>query len=119
MAVCLLSCIDIAVICSIFETVAQSRRDTQSELTDFTRTRTELECIIDDLRAAGQNVGGKHEDYEAELKQVEEKADQESHLKEGALESNISNARTISWRLLIYSSTFGARRTYVSCEHKS
>ena len=44
------------------ETVAQSRRDTQFELTDFIRTRTELECIIEDLRAAGQNVGGMRED---------------------------------------------------------
>ena len=43
------------------ETVAQSRRDTQFELTNFIRTRTELECIIEDLRAAGQNVDGKRE----------------------------------------------------------
>ena len=44
------------------ETVAQSRRDTQFEVTDFIRTRKELECVIEYLRAAGQNVGGKRED---------------------------------------------------------
>ena len=40
---------------------------------DFIRTRTEFGCIIEDLRAAGRNVGGKREDFEAELREVEEK----------------------------------------------
>ena len=31
--------------------------DTQFEVTGFIRTRTELECIIEDPLAAGQNVG--------------------------------------------------------------
>ena len=56
------------------ETVAQSRRDTYSN--------TELECIIEDLRAAGQNVGGKREDFEAELKVVEEKVAEKEELLE-------------------------------------
>ncbi|KAF8148188.1 structural maintenance of chromosome protein 3 [Crassisporium funariophilum] len=65
------------------ETVAQSRRDIQSELTDFIRTRTELECIISDLRSAGQSAGGKREDIEAELEDVESKvAEKEQVLEE-------------------------------------
>ncbi|KDR77404.1 hypothetical protein GALMADRAFT_266923 [Galerina marginata CBS 339.88] len=53
------------------ETVAQSRRDTQAELTDFIRSRTELECIVADLRAASlHSTGGRREDLEAELEQL-------------------------------------------------
>lgn len=48
--------------------MAQSRRDTQAELTDLIRSRTELECIVEDLQAASS--GGK-EEYEAELEKVE------------------------------------------------
>ncbi|KAF9474585.1 structural maintenance of chromosome protein 3 [Pholiota conissans] len=65
------------------ETVAQTRRDTQSELTDFIRTRTELECIVEDLRTASQSTGGRREDYEAELEEIEEKiAEKEAVLEE-------------------------------------
>jgi len=65
------------------ETVAQSRRDTQAELTDLVRSRTELECIVEDLRAANQNAGGRREDYEAELEQIEQKiAEKEASLEE-------------------------------------
>ena len=64
------------------DSVAQSWRDTQFELTDFIRTRTEFECIIEDLRAAGQNVGGKREDFEAELREVEEKVAEREELLE-------------------------------------
>jgi len=65
------------------ETVAQSRRDTQAELTDLVRSRTELECIVEDLHAANQNAGGRREDYEAELEQIEQKiAEREASLEE-------------------------------------
>ncbi|KAF5360848.1 hypothetical protein D9756_004551 [Leucocoprinus leucothites] len=49
------------------ETINQSRQDAQTELTDFIRSRTELECLVEDLKAAGQNAGGKREELEAEL----------------------------------------------------
>lgn len=52
--------------------MAQSRRDTQAELTDLIRSRTELECIVEDLQATNASSGGK-EDYEAELEKVERK----------------------------------------------
>jgi hypothetical protein len=68
---------------ALVETVAQSRRDTQAELTDLVRSRTELECIVEDLRAANQNAGGRREDYEAELEQIEQKIAE----KEASLES--------------------------------
>ena len=65
------------------ETVAQTRRDVQFELTDFIRTRTELECIVADLRAANANTGGRREDLEAELEQTEAKiAEKEAVLEE-------------------------------------
>ncbi|KAF8904142.1 structural maintenance of chromosome protein 3 [Gymnopilus junonius] len=65
------------------ETVAQSRRDVQAELTDFIRSRTELECIVEDLKAPNQNSGGRREDYETELEQVERRiAEKEAQLQE-------------------------------------
>ncbi|KAK7015032.1 structural maintenance of chromosomes protein, partial [Favolaschia claudopus] len=54
------------------ETVGTARQDAQSELTEFIRARTEIECIVQDLRSAGQRAGGKREEHEAELRQVEE-----------------------------------------------
>lgn len=62
------------------ESVAQTRRDTQAELTDLIRSRTELECIVEDLRAANQNSGGMRDDYEAELEQIEEKIEEKEGL---------------------------------------
>ena len=44
------------------------------------RSRTELECIVEDLRAANQNSGGMREDYEAELEQIEEKIEEKESL---------------------------------------
>ncbi|KAJ7098111.1 structural maintenance of chromosome protein 3 [Mycena belliarum] len=54
------------------ETVVTTRQDAQAELTDFIRSRTELECIVQDLQSAGLRAGGKREEYDAELRQVEE-----------------------------------------------
>ena len=39
-------------------------------MTDFVRTRTELECSIADLRAANTNAGGKRHELELELAQI-------------------------------------------------
>ncbi|KAJ6546482.1 structural maintenance of chromosome protein 3 [Mycena vulgaris] len=54
------------------ETIATTRQDAQAELTDFIRTRTELECIVQDLQSAGLRAGGKRDEYDAELRQVED-----------------------------------------------
>ncbi|CAK5264291.1 unnamed protein product [Mycena citricolor] len=53
------------------ETAGSTRQDAQSELTDFIRSRTELECIVNDLRNAGVRAGGRREQNEAELVQIE------------------------------------------------
>lgn len=44
-----------------------TRNDVQSELTDLFGTRTELECVIEDLRSAGDLAGGKRAGLEAEI----------------------------------------------------
>jgi structural maintenance of chromosome 3 (chondroitin sulfate proteoglycan 6) len=54
------------------ETIGTSRQDAQAELTDFIRTRTELECIVQDLQSAGLRAGGKRDEYDTELRQVED-----------------------------------------------
>lgn len=65
------------------QTLNISRQDAQAELTDFVRTRTELECIIEDLRTAGLRAGGKREELEAELSQVDDKiAEREANLED-------------------------------------
>lgn len=61
------------------QTLALTRRDAQSELTDFIRTRTELQCTIDDLRAADANAGGKREELEQDLAQVNRKIAEREH----------------------------------------
>ncbi|KAG5726886.1 Chromosome segregation protein sudA [Termitomyces sp. T112] len=64
-------------------TLKMTRDDTQTELTDFVRTRTELECTITDLRAANASAGGKREEIEAELTRVEKQiAEKESALEQ-------------------------------------
>ena len=52
--------------------MTSTREDAQTELTDFVRARTELECIVQDLQNAGLRAGGKREEYETELRQVED-----------------------------------------------
>ncbi|KAJ7738464.1 structural maintenance of chromosome protein 3 [Mycena maculata] len=54
------------------ETLGTTRQDAQAELTDFIRTRTELECIVQDLQSAGARAGGKRDEYDTELHQIEE-----------------------------------------------
>ena len=55
------------------QTLSLSRQEAQAELTDFVRTRTELECAITDLRAANTNAGGKRDELELELTQINDK----------------------------------------------
>lgn len=47
-----------------------------SELNELIRTRTELECLVVDLRAAGERAGGKREELEGELEDVEGQIEQ-------------------------------------------
>ncbi|KAJ7109178.1 RecF/RecN/SMC [Mycena epipterygia] len=54
------------------ETVGSTRHEAQAELTDLIRSRTEIECIVQDLQSAGLRAGGKRDEYDAELRQVEE-----------------------------------------------
>ena len=44
-----------------------TRNNAQSELTDLFGTRTELQCIVDDLRSAGTVASGQRAEFEAEL----------------------------------------------------
>ncbi|KAF8989039.1 P-loop containing nucleoside triphosphate hydrolase protein [Cyathus striatus] len=53
------------------QTVTLSRQDAQAELTDFIRAHKELECIVEDLKAAGASTSGKREALETELANVE------------------------------------------------
>ena len=48
-------------------TLALTRTGAQSELNDLVRTRTELQCTIDDLRLAASRAGGRREELQAEL----------------------------------------------------
>lgn len=48
-----------------------TRQDGQSELSDLVRSRTEIECLIDDLRSSSDLDGGKRASLEAELATVE------------------------------------------------
>ena len=54
-------------------TLTQTHREAQAELTDFIRTRTEIECIIKDLEAAGASASRKREQLEVDLAQVQQK----------------------------------------------
>ncbi|THH18649.1 hypothetical protein EW146_g2367 [Bondarzewia mesenterica] len=53
-------------------TLSLTRHGAQSELTDLIRSRTELECIVEDLRAADDRAGGKRAELEIDLGHVEE-----------------------------------------------
>jgi structural maintenance of chromosome 3 (chondroitin sulfate proteoglycan 6) len=52
------------------------RQEAQVELTDLVRERTELECLIKDLRSAGMKTWEKRSDIEAELARVEEQIEE-------------------------------------------
>ncbi|KIJ60275.1 hypothetical protein HYDPIDRAFT_43407 [Hydnomerulius pinastri MD-312] len=56
-----------------------SRQDTQSELSDLVRSRTELECIIADLQSAGERDGGRRAELENELTAVEAQTQAKEH----------------------------------------
>ncbi|KAL0569682.1 Structural maintenance of chromosomes protein 3 [Marasmius crinis-equi] len=47
-----------------------TKQDTRSELTDMIRTRTALECIVNDLRNAGARAGSRREELDNELETI-------------------------------------------------
>ncbi|TFY79932.1 hypothetical protein EWM64_g4080, partial [Hericium alpestre] len=53
-----------------------TRHGAQSELSDLIRTRTELECVVEDLRAADARAGGKRTELESELEDIESRIQQ-------------------------------------------
>ncbi|KAH9892892.1 structural maintenance of chromosome protein 3 [Cubamyces lactineus] len=52
-------------------TLTLTRQGAQSELTDLVRSRTELECTVNDLRLAVERAGGRREELQEELAAVE------------------------------------------------
>ncbi|PFH53296.1 hypothetical protein AMATHDRAFT_137794 [Amanita thiersii Skay4041] len=54
------------------QNVILARQDAHAELTDFIRSRTELECVIADLQALGTRVGGNRDILTAELEALNE-----------------------------------------------
>ncbi|KAF8636227.1 hypothetical protein AX17_003713 [Amanita inopinata Kibby_2008] len=64
-----------------FQGLLIARGDAQAELTDFVRTRTEVECIVEDLKVSGQRTQGDRDTLLAELQSLEETiADRETAL---------------------------------------
>lgn len=53
-------------------TLNLSRHGVSGEINELVRARTELECIVEDLRVANDRAGGKKEELEAELAEVNE-----------------------------------------------
>ncbi|TCD64165.1 Structural maintenance of chromosomes protein 3 [Steccherinum ochraceum] len=51
-------------------TLNLTRQGTQAELNDLIRSRTELQCTVDDLNSASERAGGKREELEAELENI-------------------------------------------------
>lgn len=52
------------------EGLALAREEAQGELTEIIRRRTALKCIVDDMKTAGEQAGGQHDDIERELARV-------------------------------------------------
>ena len=50
-----------------------------SEINDLVRSRTELDCVVEDLKAARERTGGKREALEAELDRVRSEIEQKEH----------------------------------------
>lgn len=48
-------------------TLRLTKQGAQAELTDLVRSRTELQCVVSDLQAASDRVGGKREELQGEL----------------------------------------------------
>ncbi|KAL1743691.1 RecF/RecN/SMC [Schizophyllum fasciatum] len=53
------------------EALNNEREDIQAELTDFIGTRTEIQCSIADMQSASENEGGRRQQLQAELAQIE------------------------------------------------
>ncbi|EJD00759.1 structural maintenance of chromosome protein 3 [Fomitiporia mediterranea MF3/22] len=60
-------------------TLSLSKHGFTSEINDLIRSRTELECNIEDLQAAKERAGGKREELEAELEEVNAKIAEKEH----------------------------------------
>jgi structural maintenance of chromosome 3 (chondroitin sulfate proteoglycan 6) len=58
------------------QTLSITRQNAQSELTDLVKSRTELECVIEDLNSAGASSNDKLAELEAELVQVTKQIDE-------------------------------------------
>ncbi|KAG6333732.1 hypothetical protein ID866_5360 [Astraeus odoratus] len=56
-----------------------TRQDTQAELTDLVRSRTELECIIADLQSFGEREGSRRQELEKEIVSVERQITAKEH----------------------------------------
>jgi structural maintenance of chromosome 3 (chondroitin sulfate proteoglycan 6) len=81
-----------------------SRKDSQSELTEFIRARTELECIVADIRAAGERDDGALKQKLASVQQATRAKERElrdliplwdqARAKESAEKRKMEEART-------------------------
>ncbi|KAI0081880.1 structural maintenance of chromosome protein 3 [Panus rudis PR-1116 ss-1] len=77
-------------------TLALTRQGIQSELTDLIRSRTELQCIVADLRNASERAGGKLQELQEELQTVQGQiAEKEQALAELRPEWEAHRAREI------------------------
>lgn len=47
-----------------------SRHGFSGEINDLVKSKTELECVVEDLKASAERTGGKREEIENELDQV-------------------------------------------------
>ncbi|KZO92322.1 structural maintenance of chromosome protein 3 [Calocera viscosa TUFC12733] len=74
---------------SMLEMTKASLRD---ELTESVRNRTELSCIVDDLKAAGETSKELHDELQQELTQIEEDIAE----KEGELEDLLPQLQQIA-----------------------
>lgn len=57
-------------------TISLQRHGLKAELTNLLRSRTELECVVEDLKAANERTGGKRDEIEAELTKVKKEITQ-------------------------------------------
>lgn len=68
---------------SSLATLTLTRQGTNADLTELVRARTELDCIVSDLRIASDRAGGKHEELEGELALIQQQiAEKEAALAE-------------------------------------
>lgn len=66
-------------------TLSLSKHGFAGEINDIVRARTELECLVEDLKAAKERTGGKKEELETELATVIEKIEEKEQQLEALL----------------------------------